>query len=294
MVVKVETVNTICSFKGRGTWPAVAALVRSGGPAAARGVATLSTGNFGLGVACAARGHGIAAVIVLPQGANPRKVAMIRRLGARVVEIPAGETGEAVLDAAAADAGYVVLRDGHDDRIANGAGTLALEVTDAVADGRLPPIGTVYVPIGDGSLIAGVGTWLRSVSPSTRVIGVQVEGAPAVARSWRSGRVEVVPPAPSRADGLASGSGNADLLDLLGRVVDDMVLVREERLLAAQIELCDALGVTAEASAAASWLAARDSGDDGTATGVRLVIVTGSNAWPGELAVAAYRDAAQP
>ena len=269
-------------------------MVRSGGPAAARGVATLSTGNFGLGVAYAARGHGIDAAIVLPQGANPRKVAMIRRLGARIVEIPAGETGEAVLDAVAADAGYAVLRDGHDDRIANGAGTLALEVTDAVADGRLPPIGTVYAPIGDGSLIAGVGTWLRSVSPSARVVGVQVEGAPAMARSWRSGRVEVVPPALSRADGLTSGSGNPDLLDLLRRVVDDMVLVREEQLLDAQLELFDALGVTAEASAAAAWLAARDSRDDGAATGVRLVIVTGSNAWPGELAGPTHRDPAEP
>jgi len=282
IVVKVETLNPIRSFKGRGTWVAVSALVAAGRATPTRGVATITTGNFGQGVAYAARGHGLPAVIVLPKGANPAKVATIRRLGARIVEVAQGADGEAVLDQLAEREGLVVLRDGHDDRIAIGAGTMALEVTDAVDRGVLPAIDAAYVPIGDGSLIAGVGIWLRATSPATRVIGVQVDGAPAMARSWRTGRVEVVPPLPSRADGLASGTGNADLLAILRDVVDDMVLVRESDLLAAQHEVLGALGVAAEASGAASWLAAREAAGGG-ATGrgaTSLVIVTGSNAWP--------------
>jgi threonine dehydratase len=98
-----------------------------------------------------------------------------------------------------------------------------------------------------------------------------------MALSWRTGRVEVVPPEPSRADGLASATGNADLLPTLRKVVDDFVLVPEESLLDAQRELHAVLGVTAEASAAASWSAAASASGEG---GARLVIVTGSNAWP--------------
>lgn len=280
VIVKVESVNPIRSFKGRGTWLAVGELLRTREVSPAHGVATVSTGNFGQGVAYAARGHGIPAAVVLPEGANPHKVAAIRRLGARIVEVPRGEDAEAALAGLAAE-GWTILRDGHDDRIAIGAGTLALEVTDGIGrDGGLPPIAAAFVPVGDGSLIAGVGVWLRAHAPRARVIGVQVQSSPAMALSWRTGRVEIVSPEPSRADGLASGTGNADLLPLLRRVVDDFVLVPEEGLLDAQRELHAALGITAEASAAASWSAAMSASDTGP--GARLVIVTGSNSWPGD------------
>jgi len=289
VVVKVETSNPIRSFKGRGTWLAVTELVRSGALSANRGVATISTGNFGQGIAYAARAHGVPAAVVLPSTANPRKAEMIRRLGARIVEFQPGEDGEAALLAYAGSNGSVILRDGHDDLIAIGAGTLASEVTDAIGDGGLPAIGAVWVPIGDGSLIAGVGAWLRSASPTTRIIGVQVDAAPAMERSWRTGRVEFVPPEASRADGLISATGNPDLLLLLRSVVDDVVLVREDALLAAQHELHAALGISAEASAAAGWVAARDGAGVASAGagGARLVIVTGSNAWPGDFGEAA-------
>ena len=209
---------------------------------------------------------------------------MIRSLGGRVVEIPSGESGEAVLQEVAASAGYAVLRDGHDDRIAIGAGTLALEVTDVVDADWLPSVGAVFVPIGDGSLIAGVGTWIRVVSihtsyrrpgrfPRRRWL---TRGAARALRSCgRPRRVRTV---------WRRESGNADLLGVLRDVVDDMVIVREEQLLAAQRQLHDELGIRAEASAAASWLAARDSGDGGPTAGGRLVIVTGSNAWPDDFA----------
>ena len=283
VVIKVETLNPIRSFKGRGTHLAVAHLVRSWrrSKSPPRGIATVSTGNFGQGVAYAAMTHGIASVVVVPEGANPLKLAAIRRFGGGVMEVPAGAGAAAAAEAALgelAEQGYAILRDGHDDRIAIGAGTLALEVTDGIGGRGLPPIDTAFVPVGDGSLIAGVGIWLRANSPSTRIVGVQVQSAPAMAMSWRSGRPEVVPPEPSRADGLATGSGNADLLQTLRKVVDDMILIPEDALLPAQRELHSALGVTAEASAAAGWSAARSAADAGT----RLVIVTGSNSWPGD------------
>jgi threonine dehydratase len=278
ILVKVECVNPIRSFKGRGTSLALAAMVRSRGFKGSRGVATISTGNFGQGVAYAARATGVAATVVVPRGANPSKLAVIRRLGASIREVAPGDDADAHLRELE-QAGWVLLRDGHDDRIAIGAGTMALEVTDGIGGAGLPPIEAAFVPVGDGSLIAGVATWLRAHAPGARVVGVQVQSAPAMALSWRTGRVEVVPPEPSRADGLASGSGNADLLPTLRKVVDDFVLVPEDGLLEAQRELHALLGVTAEASAAASWSAAASASGEG---GARLVIVTGSNHWPGD------------
>jgi threonine dehydratase len=295
IVVKVECVNPIRSFKGRGTSIALAGMVRGREIRGARGVATVSTGNFGQGVAYAARAQGVTATVVVPQGANPAKLAVIRRLGAQIVEVAPGDDADAHLRDLERD-GWTVLRDGHDDRIAIGAGTMALELTDGIGGsggtgGALPAIEAAFVPVGDGSLIAGVATWLRAQAPGARIVGVQVQSAPAMALSWRTGRVEVVPPEPSRADGLASATGNADLLPLLRRVVDDFVLVPEESLLEAQHELHAVLGVTAEASAAASWSAAASASG---AHGARLVIVTGSNSWPGDFAAPEPEVAAAP
>ena len=290
VVVKVECVNPIRSFKGRGTSIALAGMVRSREVSAARGVATVSTGNFGQGVAYAARAVGVPATVVVPRGANPSKLAVIRRLAAQIVEVAPGDDPDAHLRELER-AGWTLLRDGHDDRIAIGAGTMALEVTDGVggAGASLQPIEAAFVPVGDGSLIAGVATWLKAHAPGARVVGVQVQSAPAMALSWRTGRVEVVPPERSRADGLASATGNADLLPLLRKVIDDFVLVPEESLLQAQRELHAVLGVTAEASAAASWSAAASASGGG---GARLVIVTGSNAWPGDFEPVADGSAA--
>src|SRR5215213_4120207 len=87
VVVKVETANPIRSFKGRGTWLAVTALADDGTIDADRPVVCASAGNFGQGVAYAARSIGVPSLVFASTGANPGKVLRMRALGAEVVQV---------------------------------------------------------------------------------------------------------------------------------------------------------------------------------------------------------------
>ena len=177
VVVKAESANPIGCFKGRGTWLVVKALVAAGEVGEGSGLVAASAGNFGQGVAYAARAHRIPFVVFAAETANAAKVAAMRRLGAEVRL--AGEDFDAAREAAAhhaATSGWRLIIDGQDPHIAIGAGTMAVELTDAVERGDLPPLEALYVPVGNGALIAGVGTWLKAAAPATRVIGVQAAG----------------------------------------------------------------------------------------------------------------------
>ena len=275
VVVKVETVNPIRAFKGRGTWVAVHGLAGEGRIGSERPVVVASAGNFGQGVAYAARAIGVPAVVFTSRNANRGKIARMRALGATVIE-----EGEDFDDARGASERYAdehggeLLVDGDDPRIATGAATLALEITDAVDSGLLPAIAIASVPVGNGALIDGVGSWFRHASPATRVVGIQAEGADAMTRSFAAGRPIDTDQADTYADGIASRVAIPRAVELMFGRVDDMLTVSEAALHEAQAELTDALGITVEGAAAASWaglLAAPPTG------GAAVVIVTGSN-----------------
>jgi threonine dehydratase len=275
VIVKVETVNPIRSFKGRGTWVVVNALVADGRLGPETPVVCASAGNFGQGVAFAAGPAGVRPVVFASRRANRGKLARMRALGADVREV--GEDFDAAVAAArdhAAETAGLLLVDGDDARIATGAGTMALELTDAAEAGSLPSPAVVSVPVGNGALINGIGSWMRHAAPSCRVLGVQAEGAPAMTLSWRAGRAIDTEAATTYADGIAARVSIPNAVELLDGRVDDMVLVSEAAMHDAQAELTEALGITVEGAAAASWAALLDGPrPDGPA----VVIVTGSN-----------------
>ncbi len=260
VALKLETLNPIRSFKGRGavTW------MREAG-AGASGVVCASAGNFGQGLAYAARAASMPCHVFVGRTANPGKVDAMRRLGARV-EV-GGEDYDAAIETArafAAEAGLRFVQDGRDPWIAAGAGTMAVELTAA---GMRPDV--ALVPVGNSALILGVAVWLRHVQPGVRVIGVCAEGAPAPALSWR--RRE--PVASDRVDTVADGIGIrapfpesvAGMLEL----VDDMVLVSERSLRAAVRRLAEGCGLLVEAAGAAGVAALLD--DPGSYRGASRV-----------------------
>jgi threonine dehydratase len=275
VIVKVETVNPIRSFKGRGSWVVVRALAADGRIGRDRPVVCASAGNFGQGVAYAARALGIPAVVFVSTRANRAKVARMAALGAEIVE--AGDdfdAARAVSESYAAKTGAELLVDGDDPRISTGAATLALELTDGVEAGSLPAMRHASVPVGNGALIIGMGSWLRAAAPDCRVVGVQAEGAAAMTLSWRAGRPIDTDSAATFADGIASRVAIPRAVELMAGRVDEMRVVGETDLLAAQAELTAELGITVEGAAAASWagLLAGPRPD-----GPALLIVTGSN-----------------
>lgn len=275
VIVKVETVNPIGSFKGRGTWIAVAALAEEGRIGPDRPVVCVSAGNFGQGVAYAARALNVPAIVFCSTRANRGKVDRMRKLGAKVVE-----SGDDFDDARGASEAYAaehaaeLLVDGDDVRISTGAATMAVELTDAVAAGHLPAPILASIPVGNGALLNGVGSWLRAEAAGCRILGVQATLADAMTRSWHAGRPIDTATADTYADGIASRVAIPRAVELMAGRVDVMVTVGEEDLHAAQALLTAELGITAEGAAAASWA--------GLLAGPRpdgpvIVVITGSN-----------------
>ncbi len=275
VVVKLETANPIGSFKGRGTWLAMSELAAAGTVGERDGVVVASAGNFGQGVAYAGRALKVPVIVFAATTANPMKLAAMRRLGADVRTV--GEDFDAAREAAAehaATSNWYLLVDGEDPWISIGAGSIALELTDAIASGDLPPLERFYVPVGNGALIAGIGTWLRSAARETRVVGVQATAAPAMTLSWQERRPIETPRADTIADGIAARVPVPEALELMYGVVDEMLLVDEDQIVAATREMSQALPSAIEPAAGAAWAAVRAAAAHDGAIGV---LVTGGN-----------------
>lgn len=233
-----------------------------------------SAGNFGQGVAYAARAMGVSVVVYAALTANRNKVAAMSRLGADVRQ--AGEDFDAAREAAAAHAaesGWELLVDGADPWIAIGAGTMACELTDAVAVGDLAAIGAIFVPVGNAALVNGIGAWTRQAAPRTRVIGVQAAGAPAMTLSWRARRPIETERADTIADGIAARVPIPEALSLMLEVVDEMRLVDDPAIIAATARMSEALPLSIEPSAGAAWAAALQHPQGGPIA----LILTGGN-----------------
>lgn len=240
--LKIETLNPIRSFKGRGTEAFMASL-----QPLPRAVVAASAGNFGQGLARAALARGVAATVFCAAAANPAKLAAMRRLGA-TVQLVAGDEDDAktAARAAASETGALFVEDGAHAEIAAGAGTIAQELTDA---GVRPQV--LLVPIGDGALAIGTGSWMKAISPSTRIVGVVAQGAPAMADSFRNGRAVASERADTIADGICIRTPIASAVAQLTAVVDEILLVTDEAILQAVRLLMREAGVLAEPAAAA-------------------------------------------
>ena len=270
LTLKVETLNPIRSFKGRGTEALFAALKEK-----PRAVVATSTGNFGQGVARAATRRGIAATILAPDGANPLKLAAMERLGATVRIVPPAEgDGKETAARLAAETGAMMIEDGAHREIAAGAGVIGLELTEA---GIVPDI--LVIQLGDGALAAGIGSWLRARSPKTRIVGVVATGAPAMMQSLAQGRVVETARVDTIADGMAIRAPIASSVELLKHCIDEVVAIEDAAMLEAARLLLRTTGILVEPSGAAGIAAIATHRDK--FAGRRVVtVLTGSNLSP--------------
>jgi threonine dehydratase len=252
VVLKVETVNPIRSFKGRGAdW----LCERLALPAGAELVCA-SAGNFGQGLAWAGTRRGLRVTVFAARTANPFKVERMRSFGAEVrLEGQDFAAAKEAAHAHAADTGGRFIEDGREPPISEGAGTIAVEL------GRWPdPFDAILVPIGDGALIAGIGTWATARMPGTRVIGVCAAGAPALALSWRAGKPVSTPSAETIADGIWVRDPVPEALADLQPVVDDVVLVEDGSMIDAMRLLFAETGLVVEPAGAAGLAALLEHG----------------------------------
>lgn len=241
LVVKVETLNPIRSFKGRG-----ASFFVSQAPAGARLVCA-SAGNFGQAMAYACRARGVPLVVYASVNANPLKVERMRALGAEV-RLSGEDFDAAKLEAkrSAAETGMRLVEDSLNPETAEGAGTMAPELL------RWPEqFDAVVAPLGNGAMLTGVGRWLKAHAPRTRVVGAAARGAPAMHDSWRAGRVVEYAEIDTIADGIGVRLPIPEVVRDMEGVVDDVALVGDDSLLRAMRLLHEHLGLVVEPSGAA-------------------------------------------
>jgi threonine dehydratase len=242
LVLKVECVNPIRSFKGRGT---DYLMHRIG--SRPKGFVCASAGNFGQGMAYAARKRGQRLTVFAAVTANPLKVSRMRALGAEVVLAGADfDAAKAAAKEHARSSGALYVEDGKVPEIAEGAGTMALELSrmDAALD-------AIFVPLGNGSLINGIGTWFKHFSPATAVIGVCAEGAPSMELSWRAGKPISTESMATIADGIGVRVPVPDALVAMRATVDEVMLVSDEEILDAMRMLFLETGLVVEPAGAA-------------------------------------------
>jgi len=241
-VLKVETMNPIRTFKGRGT---DFLLHRLGDDP--RGLVCASAGNFGQGMAYACRKGGRHLTVFAARTANPLKVARMRALGA-TVELQGDDFDEAK-DAArqhATQSGDLYVEDGLLGAIAEGAGTIAVELAQLA-----PALDAVFVPLGNGSLVNGMGTWLKHAPPTMRVIAVCAQSAPSMALSWEA-HAPITAPSTTIADGIAVRVPIAEAVSLMSGTVDDVILVSDDEMLGAMRALFTDAGLVVEPAGAAA------------------------------------------
>lgn len=214
---KVETLNPIRSFKGRGTELLVAKLHDQ------RQLVCASAGNFGQGLARAAGRRGRTVIVFAAKRANPLKVEAMRELGAEVRLV--GADFDAAKEAArrfAASTDAFYVEDGALPEIAEGAGTIALEISES---GLMPEV--MIVPLGNGALATGIGAWCRHAEAGTRVIGVVAAGAPAMRLSFAARAPVTTDKADTIADGIAVREPVAYAVESLRQTVDEVVTVSD-------------------------------------------------------------------
>lgn len=246
LVLKVETLNPIRCFKGRGTDYFVKQ------HADATSFVCASAGNFGQGIAYACRKQGISLTVFAAEAANALKLERMRQLGAEVKL--AGKDFDAAKEAAksfAVDNGHTFVEDGRETEIAIGAGTMGLELSQYSR-----PMDTLLIPVGNGALINGIAVWYKAKQPTTQVMGVIAEGAPAMDLSWRQGQMVTTENAYTIADGIAVRNPVPEALRSMTTTVDDIVQVSDNAILDAMRLIHRLVGIVVEPAGAVGVAAA--------------------------------------
>ncbi len=224
-LAKLEQLQITGSFKLRG---ATNKLMSLGRAEAAAGVITSSTGNHGLGVATAAKLLGIDAEVFLSTQVSQLKRDKIRAAGARIRVVGADPlAAEIAARAAAAESGRTYVSPYNDPYVVAGQGTIGVELAR-----QAPALDAIFIAVGGGGLISGVGSYLRHALPHVEVIGCWPQNSPVLYECIRAGRIFDAPESPTLSESTAGGVEEGSItFELCREVMHRGVLVTEEEIL---------------------------------------------------------------
>ncbi|MBI2841251.1 MAG: threonine/serine dehydratase [Acidobacteria bacterium] len=248
VLVKHENHQPVGAFKVRG---GVNLMARLSAEERSRGVISASTGNHGQSVAYSARLFGVRATVVVPENANPVKVAAMRDMGAEVLFHGADfDAARERCEALAREGGLRYVHPGNEPLLVAGVATTALEILE-----EAPDVDVIIVPVGGGSGAAGACLTAKTMNPAIQVIGVQSERAPAACKSWRAKQL-LTDKMETIAEGLATRVAFEMTQRILWRYLDDFLLVSDEEMERAIAIYIDKAHTLAEGAGAASLAAA--------------------------------------
>ena len=221
---KLENYQTTGSFKLRG---AANRLLTLSDEQRALGCVAASSGNHGAAVACAMQKLGVAGIIFVPEQTSPAKVEKIRSYGGDVRFFGTdGLDTEQHARAYAESHDMFYLSPYNDDDVIAGQGTCGIEIIS-----ELPDVDAVFIAVGGGGLIGGVGSVLKTHNPNIRIYGCQPLASPVMTRSIEVGEILDMASEPTLSDGTAGGiEAGAVTFPLNQAVVDDWVLLDEQEI----------------------------------------------------------------
>lgn len=270
--LKREDLQIVRSYKLRGAYNMISSL-----PAdqLSRGVVCASAGNHAQGFAFSCRKLGIPGVVFMPVITPKQKIHQTKMFGETFIDIQlVGDTFDDCAEAAkeyTAAQGMTFIPPFDDYRIMEGQATVGIEILE-----DQPTVDFLFIPIGGGGLCAGVGSYFKSVSPHTRIIGLEPEGAPSMKRALEAGHPVTLGDIDRFVDGAAVKRVGDLTFPICRDVLDDMSLVPEGKICSSILRLYNEDAIVVEPAGAMS-IAALDEYADAIKGKNVVCIVSGSN-----------------
>lgn len=241
--LKREDLQIVRSFKIRGAYNMIRSLSAE---ERAKGIVCASAGNHAQGVAYSCKALGIKGKVFMPSTTPNQKIKQVRRFGGEFVEvILKGDTFDDAYDEAlqaCIDHSMTLIHPFDEPRIIAGNGTIAMEVMESLDK----PADFVFVTIGGGGLAAGVATYIKTVSPATRVIGVEPTGAASMSEAMERGEVVTLKEINKFVDGAAVKRVGGLTYDICSHLLDDVVKVPEGKACSTILELYNENAIVVE------------------------------------------------
>jgi threonine dehydratase len=247
--LKREDLQVVRSFKLRGAYNLMQGLSEK---ELQNGVVCASAGNHAQGVAYSCKALGVRGHIFMPSTTPRQKVSRVEFFGEPFVEvILTGDTFDDSFNEAMAfcdDNNMSFIHPFDDLRTITGQGTIGMEILEAMEE----PVSHVFMSIGGGGLISGVGSYFKQISPQTKVIGVEPAGAPGMKTSLQKGKVTVLDKIDKFVDGAAVKKVGNITFDVAKHVIDDVAVIPEGKVCSTMLNLYNENAIVAEPAGALS------------------------------------------
>ena len=268
--LKLENLQRTGSFKVRGAFNKLLSLDDS---ELSKGCVTASSGNHGAASAYAMSKLGIKGLIFVPETTSSSKLAAIQRYGGDV-QLFGTESGESEKEARrfAEKNAMTYISPYNDLAVIGGQGTCGVEIANQLDD-----IDAVFVSVGGGGLIGGIGAWLKSRHSDTKVVGCLPANSPAMAKALQAGKIVNCEHLPTLSDGTAGSiEENAITFPVCQAVIDDVELVSESQIATAMCDFIDGESMLLEGSAGVALAALKARAKEFAGKKV-VVVICGAN-----------------